>query len=184
MCSFWSSWADLVANKKHMLDSVTSGLAGLMLTDASRREVAFRSLRPEKDERTRLLVDTNVYLDEPAHVWDQLEAVYADQIKIFVPLAVFEEVDKLRKSRDREVQGRARGIMALLREKLGGDSCKRTGGCASVGFWEMQEREVDAEYQQRREISESGNRSQDLRMLETTSTPTPLSSFWFLFNCR
>lgn len=158
-----AEWADLAAKRKQMVDSVTAGIAGMMLNDASRREMAFRSLRPEKDERTRLLVDTNVFLDEPCQVWDDLEAAYSDQIKIFVPLAVFEEIDKLRKSWDRELQRKARWTMSMLREKLSIDSCGGGRGDGR-GFWEMQDRQMDAEYQKRREITQGRDRSQDLRM--------------------
>lgn len=63
-----SSWAELIAEKKRVVNSVTAGIAGMMLSEASRREVAHRSLRPEGEKRVRILVDTNVYIDEPVEV--------------------------------------------------------------------------------------------------------------------
>jgi hypothetical protein len=63
--------------------------------DAARRENSWRSLRPEKESRTRLVIDTNVLIDEDVGTWDALETAHGNRVKIFVPQVVFEVSDPL-----------------------------------------------------------------------------------------
>jgi hypothetical protein len=58
--------------------------------DAARRESSWRSLRPVKEDRTRLVIDTNVLIAEDVDTWDALERIHGDKVKIFVPQVVFE----------------------------------------------------------------------------------------------
>ena len=51
--------------------------AGVSLGKKTAEELAADSLRPAGDSRVRLLVDTNVYLNEPVETWAVLEVAPA-----------------------------------------------------------------------------------------------------------
>jgi hypothetical protein len=66
-----------VEKRRGAVQAVTDAMAGVSLGKKTAEELAADSLRPAGDSRVRLLVDTNVYLNEPVETWAVLEVAPA-----------------------------------------------------------------------------------------------------------
>eukprot|EP00960_Hanusia_phi_P002542 73957-Hanusia_phi.AAC.2 len=138
------------------LDRINESMKNLRL-DNSIEVFAARSLKPEGDKRMRLVIDTNIYLDANPDFCSWLETLNQTQVKVFIPIAVFEELDRKRSNCNEKVSFQARSTFRHIERAL-----KRSNSQSLTSFWELQDRRVDDHY--RRAIGGDG-RSFDLRIL-------------------
>ena len=80
-----------------------------------------------------------------------------------MPLAVFEEVDAKRQGRGRDDAERALRARQVMRHWTGRFGAEGANG--SKGFWELQDRDIDALYKAKATEAGARKRSMDLRML-------------------
>ena len=118
-----------------------------------------------KTDKRRLLLDTNVFLEEVHDVadwWTRTELALAPDYVILIPTAVFEELDRLRSGTD----DRGRQAREVLRH-LDARFTQQQKQHMVPKFWDLQDREVDRYYQQRARASArfDERRENDLRIL-------------------
>ncbi|EKX44421.1 hypothetical protein GUITHDRAFT_109542 [Guillardia theta CCMP2712] len=138
------------------LDRINQSMKDLRL-DSAMEVMAARSLRPEDDARSRLMIDTNIYLDASPDFCSWLERLDQKKVKVFIPIAVFEELDKKRSNGNEKISFQARSTFRHIERAL-----KRSNSHSLLSFWELQDRRVDDHY--RRTIGGDA-RSFDLRIL-------------------
>ena len=156
------------------MDALQASMAALRLKqeqEAQEREQAKKlesleycaanSLTPRADERMRLVIDTNVYLEithEPARMWDEFERQHSATAKVFIPQVVLEEIDKMRHHSHADKSAYARTMMRYLERKFKGTRANR------ASFWELQDREIDERYRRKVSGTAAGKRSCDMRI--------------------
>ena len=79
--------------------------------------------------------------------------------KVFIPLVVLEELDKMRRQGGHsDKSAHARRMMRYLERKFRGARTSRWS------FWELQDREIDERYKRKVESTAAGKRSCDMRI--------------------